>query len=203
MEENEDLRCDERTVAFLNTLKARGVLGDVKIKDKALREAKRQHKINAYHNTLKLLQQYRMITWTLECFPDTLATELDVPVGNLDKLIERLDTEIAFGNKRLENRLAGVEKTRMILDRVNDALTVLKKYPNDGVRLYELIYLTYIAPETLTHFDLLYRLNMSTRHYYRLREQAIKVISMRLWSADESELGFWLEVMAVIEQLNA
>ncbi len=38
-------------------------------------------------------------------------------------------------------------KSRLLLDRVNEALTVLKKKPENGERLYQLIYLTYIAPE--------------------------------------------------------
>ena len=40
-----------------------------------------------------------------------------------------------------------------------EALTVLKRKTGDGQRLYDLIYLTYITPESLTHPELLYRLN--------------------------------------------
>ena len=69
--------------------------------------------------------------------------------------------------------MESVKKTRLVLDRINDALTVLKKKPEDGERLYELIYLTYISADVLNHSELLYRLNLSSRHYYRLREQAI------------------------------
>lgn len=137
----------------------------------------------------------------MECFPDTVAQELDQPFDTLDQLIDRLDIEMAMGNKKLENRLAGIEKTRMILDRVNEALTVLKKKPEDGQRLYDLIYLTYIAPETLNHQELLYRLNLSSRHYYRCREQAVNILSLRLWSAPAKDVGVWLELIAVLEQI--
>ncbi len=198
---NEELQCEKKTLDFLKVLKARGVLGDIKIRDESVREAKKQQRMNAYHNTLNLLKQYKTIVWMLECFPDTIAEELEIPTGDLDKLIEKLDTELAYGNRRLENRLQSIEKTRLMIDRINEALTVLKKYPQDGERLYEVVYLTYIGPENLTHFDLLYRLNLSSRHYYRLREQAIKIISMRLWSASESNVGFWIDVMSVIEEL--
>lgn len=203
MTKNDETKiCEGKTRMFLNELKARGLIGDVKIKDKDIREAKRKQRINAYHNTLNLLKQYRTIVWLLECFPDTIAEELDMPICDLDKLIEKLDVEISFGNRKLENRLASVEKTRMMLDRVNEALTVLKKKPEDGERLYELIYLTYISPENLNHYDLLYRLNLSSRHYYRLREQAIKILAMRLWSSDQSDTGFWIEIMSIIEQME-
>lgn len=146
------------------------------------------------------MKHYRTIAWLLECFPDTIAQELDQPFDRLDELIDRLDMEMAIGNKKLENRLAGIEKSRMILDRVNEALTILKKKPEDGQKLYELIYLTFIAPETLNHSELLYRLNLSSRHYYRCREQAINILSLRLWSSPAKEVDFWLELLAVLDQ---
>ena len=85
------------------------------------------------------------------------------------------------------------------MDRVNEALTVLRKKPGDGEKLYDLIYLTYISPEKLTHPELLYRLDLSSRQYYRLREQAIAVLSIRLWSAPAKEMDCWLEVLTAIE----
>ena len=186
--------------AVIQFLTHRGILGDTRIDDERARATKQQKTKNAYHNTLLLLKHYRTIAWLLECFPDTIAQELDQPFDRLDELIDRLDMEMAIGNKKLENRLAGIEKSRMILDRVNEALTILKKKPEDGQKLYELIYLTFIAPETLNHSELLYRLNLSSRHYYRCREQAINILSLRLWSSPAKEVDFWLELLAVLDQ---
>ena len=132
--------------AVIQFLTQRGILGDKKIDDEKVRAIKQQKAKNAYHNTLLLLKHYRTIAWLLECFPNTIAQELDQPFEQLDKLIDRLDMEMAMGNRKLENRLAGIEKSRVILDRVNEALTVLKKKPEDGQKLYDLIYLTFIAP---------------------------------------------------------
>ena len=186
--------------AVIQFLTHRGILGDTRIDDERARAIKQQKTKNAYHNTLLLLKHYRTIAWLLECFPDTIAQELDQPFDRLDELIDRLDMEMAIGNKKLENRLAGIEKSRMILDRVNEALTILKKKPEDGQKLYELIYLTFIAPETLNHSELLYRLNLSSRHYYRCREQAINILSLRLWSSPAKEVDFWLELLAVLDR---
>ena len=186
--------------AVIQFLTHRGILGDTRIDDERARAIKQQKTKNAYHNTKLLLKHYRTIAWLLECFPDTIAQELDQPFDRLDELIDRLDMEMAIGNKKLENRLAGIEKSRMILDRVNEALTILKKKPEDGQKLYELIYLTFIAPETLNHSELLYRLNLSSRHYYRCREQAINILSLRLWSSPAKEVDFWLELLAVLDQ---
>ena len=109
---------------------------------------------------------------------------------------------MAYGNKKLESRLQNVQKTRLLLERVNEALTVLKRKPGDGERLYELIYLTYIGSETLTHPELLYRLNTSSRQYYRWREQAINILSIRLWSAITKQGDFWLEMLTILDSVS-
>ena len=88
------------------------------------------------------------------------------------------------------------------MDRVNEALTVLKKKPENGERLYQLIYLTYIAPEKLSHHELLYRLDMSSRHYYRLKQQAITILSIRLWAAPDNNVDVWLELVTLIEGMG-
>lgn len=164
-----------------------------------LQDIQKRQKEKCYHNTQLLLRHYRNIAWMLECFPEQIAQEVDCPFEQLDTLIDRLDVEMAYGNKRLENRMNTIRQSRLLLDRINEALTVLRKKPSDGELLYELIYLTYIAPEVLTHMQILYRLNISTRQYYRLRERAIEVLSLRLWAAPSTEIGFWFELLAGME----
>ena len=143
----------------------------------------------ALSHTQLLLSHYRDIAWVLECFPETVAQELEEPLDKLDTLLDRMDAEAGMGNRKLESRVESLRQSRLLLDRINDALTVLKKKPGNGPRLYELIYLTYIVPEKLSHTDLLFRLDLSSRQYYRLREEAISILSIRLWSVPEEELG--------------
>lgn len=175
-----------------------GLIGDKSIcKHTESSQYKRQQM--AYHNTELLLKQYKNISWMIECFPETIAEELDQPFESIDKVIDRLDLEMVMGNRKIENRMESICKTRLVLDRVNDALTVLKRKPEDGERLYDVIYLTYITPEQLSHNEILYRLNLSSRHYYRLREQAISILSIRLWSAPNKDIEFWLELISIAE----
>jgi hypothetical protein len=70
-----------------------------------------------------------------------------------------------------------------------------------GELMYQSLYLTYITPESLTHTEILYRLNISSRHYYRIRQQAINILSIRLWAAPAGELDAWLEVLTLLEAL--
>ena len=193
--------CTQRkTEAILKLLTKHGVSRNSASNDRSLQKVPQKKNKNIYHNTLSLLRQYRTIAWLLECFPQAIAEELEKPFETVDELIDQVDVEMSFGNRKLENRMESMKKTRLVLDRVNEALTVLKRKPDDGERLYELIYLTYIAPEVLNHNDLLYRLNLSSRQYYRLREQAVSIISIRLWSAPNQEVDFWLDLLAVLEE---
>ena len=200
--EQQEERIRVQSDAFITLLTERGILGDHRIDDERIRNARQTKQKNTYHNTLMLLKNYRTIAWMLECFPDNVAEELDRPFENLDELIDHIDIEMSMGNRKLESRIEGVRKSRILLDRVNEALTVLKKKPENGEILYNLIYQTFITPENLSLTDILYRLDISPRHYYRLRSQAITILSIRLWSAPAKDVDFWLEMLTLLEGLS-
>jgi hypothetical protein len=123
---------------------------------------------------------------------------VDTMLQKLDAVLSRIDAEIGMENRRLELRLERLAKTRQLLDRINDALTTLKYKPDNGPLLYDLIYLTYISEEKLHQTDVLYRLNISRRHYYRLKEQAINIISLRLWSVPSTNIDLWLDLVSML-----
>lgn len=200
--EQQERRIQAQSDAFITLLTKRGILADQEIDDEKKRIAKREKTKNSYHNTLMLLQHYRTLMWMLECFPETVAAELDKPFENIDRLIEDVDMAVTLGNKKIESRIEGIQKSRLLMDRVNEALTVLKKKPENGERLYNLIYTTYIASEKLSHQELLFRLNMSSRNYYRLRQQAITILSIRLWATPVADVDFWLEMLTLLEGLE-
>ena len=200
--EQQEERIRVQSDAFITLLTERGILGDHRIDDERIRNARQTKQKNTYHNTLMLLKNYRTIAWMLECFPDNVAEELDRPFENLDELIDHIDVEMSMGNRKLESRIEGVRKSRILLDRVNEPLTVLKKKPENGEILYNLIYQTFITPENLSLTDILYRLDISPRHYYRLRSQAITILSIRLWAAPAKDVDFWLEMLTLLEGLS-
>ena len=181
--------------AVLSFLRERGILADESITPQQIEEKKRKE---AYHNTLLLLSNYRNILWQTDNELDTIAAELNLPLQKLDAVLSRIDAEIGMENRRLELRLERLAKTRQLLDRINDSLTSLKRKPDNGPLLYELIYLTYIGAEKLVLNDILYRLNLSRRHYYRLKEQAVTAISLRLWSAPTTDLEIWLGLVSML-----
>lgn len=190
-----------QSAAILDMLTKRGIVEDQRIDDERIRQVDKEKKRKMFHNTQLLLQHYRDITWMLECFPANIAEELDKPMHNLDALLSLVSDEIDMDNRKLESRLKSVSKSRLLLDRFNEALTILKQMPGNGQAMYNILYNTYIIPEKLTHTQLLYRLDISDRHCYRLRTQAINILSLRLWAAPASELDSWLDVLTILENI--
>lgn len=176
-----------------------GLIGDTSIKDERIREFKQKKLRNAYHNTELLLKNYRNVAWLLECFPEYIAEELSKPFENIDRLIDRLDVERSYGNKKVENKLESIQKTRLVVEKIHDALSVLMKYPKDGQRMYDVLYLTYVSQERLDLPEILYRLNISRRQYYRIRTQATSIVSLRLWAAPQKDMDFWIEMLVIFE----
>jgi len=197
--DNRSKRTASSAEAVLSFLRNQGILAENStLSEEMIREAQEKKQKQAYHNTLLLLSNYRNILWQTDCEIETIASELNVPLKNLDALLSRVDAEIGMENRRLELNLERLAKTRQLLDRINDALTALKRKPDNGSLLYDLIYMTYISDEKLLQTDVLFRLNISRRHYYRLKEQAINIISLRLWSSPTSDLDLWLELVVML-----
>lgn len=188
--------------AFISLLTKRGILGDQEIDNAKVRNAQQKRRRTAFHNTQVLLQHYRSFKWILQMMPEAVSEELDQPFESIDKLIEHVDSELAWGNKKLEGRLEGIEKSRLMIDKLEMALTVLKSKPGNGERLYELINLTYLCSEKYFHQELLEKLQMSSRTYYRLRQQAITILSIRLWAAPVAEVDMWFDILTLMEDLD-
>lgn len=200
--EQQENKILQQSDAFISLLTKRGILGDHEIDNTRVRNAQQKRRRTAFHNTQVLLQHYRSFKWILEMMPETIAEELDKPFEGIDMLLEHVDTELALGNKKLAGRLEGVEKSRLLIDKLEMALTVLKQKPGNGEHLYELIYLTYLGTEKYYHTELLEMLKMSSRTYYRLRQQAITILSIRLWAAPIAEVDMWFDILTLMENLD-
>ena len=115
-----NLEVNEQTIAnserIMKMLAQRGIISDKNIDGEKMKNVGQEKK---YHNTLLLLKNYRTIAWVLECFPDTLAEELEQPFEGLDELLDRFDAEMGMENRKLENRMMSVQKSRLMIDRVN------------------------------------------------------------------------------------
>ncbi len=196
-----ELRALKQASVFTQFLTQKGLVEDQSIENEAMRKAKQSAAIKAYHNTKIFLELYRTIIWVLECVPGELAAELGVQTKNIDALLEKMDIEMARENKRLESRLNTAIKTRVMLDRLQEALMVLRKKPGNGEKLYRLIYDAYLDPTERATFELIERMHVATRTYYKLRAEATTIISTRLWGGPNREIDEWIEILTMMQDI--
>lgn len=202
--EEEEQNLAARSAAFVQYLTRRGFLITQKNLDEDAERRRQEFAKKAYHNTEMLLESYRDIVWILEHMPEQIASELQMPFATLDELIARVDLEIALNNKKLEERINSIVQSRVLIDRINEALTVLKTKPREGKELYDILYHTYITTETYENvWELFRKLNLSKRKYYEHRKRAIRLVSLRLWSAPDKEINTWLDVLSILDRKKA
>lgn len=197
--ERQESKLSAQSAAFMKYLVKKGLISDATIQDPDVRKAKQEKQRVMFHNTQLLLKHYRNIKWVLECFPDTVAEDLDMPYHSLDTLLDGIDMQLSLENTKLQHRLQSLHKSRLMMDRLNEALTMLQKKPGNGELMYQVIYLTYISPEQMKHEQILSEINISGRQYYKLRQQAFTLLSIRLWSAPAAQMDSWIEVMTLLE----
>ena len=190
-----------QTTGFVDFLMRTGMLEDPQIDNEKVRKAKKSTSQKAYHNTEVLLQQYRLILWVLECAPGENAQEMQVTENDIDGLAEKIDLVTTLGDKRVESKVNAMMKTRFLVDRIHEALSVLRKKPRNGELLYSVIYTSYIDPVERKHEEIINMLHVSSRTFYRLRKEAINIMSIRLWSAPSADIDAWLEVLTLLQDL--
>ena len=146
------------------------------------------NKTHFYHNTRLLLSKYRTMRWHLETAGEEIASRMDLPeTSTIDKLIDSVrDLIDLYDDTTVEHRLQSLEKTREMLQYVDRGLARLKKYPDRGLEKYNVLYYTYIDPDTSkTPVDIYLKLKMSRSGYYALRKEAIQDLSLILWGLCE------------------
>lgn len=192
----------EKNAQFHRFFTSAGIIEDKSIQDPRKRKAKQLRAKRQYQNTQLLLENYQTIAWVVENFPEEIMEELEQPMTSVDQLLDRVDLELSMENRRLESRFRSVAKSRLLIDRVNQALTALRGSPGNGEELYQLIHKTYIKPEYADINDLFESLAMSRRKYYYQREKAIMLISIVLWSAPRKDVAQWLEFLTILDEVT-
>ena len=196
----EELKLSSKERRFLDFLKKGGYLSDPEVENPEVRAKKRADNRRIYHNTQLMLEHYRDLVWVMETIPNELKSELDIPLADLDALISRLDLELSLNNHRLESRIYALIKSRMLMDRLNEAIDFLKTKPDEGELMYQIIYYTFIGEKMNSVYDILNKIGIAKTRYYKLRKKAITMISVKLWTVPDIKLELWLELLSYFEK---
>lgn len=177
-----------------------GAIPDPKIQKVTAQQASQKFNEKCYHNTKKLLENYREVAWMLNDAPMKLAEELDVPFTNIDALAERINTEEIFENGRLEHQLKSFEDARRSVTRLLEAVSALKYVPKNGERMFNVINQYYLTKEKHTVEKIASELNMSTATLHRIRKDAISLIAYRMWGSANKMVDIALRAMTIYEK---
>lgn len=148
-----------------------------------------------YHNTLKLLKNYRDVVWNLEISGSDLQSEFRAQYGsNLDECLNGLEAAgVSLAGTRIEGFARSLERSRKMLQLVNNAIQLMREKHKRGELYYWILFYSYLSPKEYGSVaDILAALEahfspLSSRTFYIRREEAIKTLSSILWGYTSSE----------------
>jgi hypothetical protein len=142
-----------------------------------------------FHNTKKLLEQYRRVAYAVAISESELNIRMELEHGTKISTLE-INAELAgvdLGETRLAGHTRTVIRSKNMLEIITTALNAVRSDPDNGELLYQILYLTYFTsqrPKNRTQIvDQMDKLGfqMSIASYYNYLRAGIQVIDRILW----------------------
>lgn len=142
-----------------------------------------------YHNTYKLLRNYRDAMWNLELDVQHVKWEFEIEYGSsIEEFLESIYLAGAdVSGTKLENYARSIERSNKMLTLLNSAINLMRSKHKFGEQYYWILYYTFLSPQQLQNTEEIVEklrphiANISYRTYYRRRPQAIDALSGILW----------------------
>lgn len=142
-----------------------------------------------FHDTWKLLKNYRDAVWNLELAVQQVKNQFEIEYGSsIEEFLDSIYLAGAdIGGTRLENYAQSIERSNKMLNLLNSAVDILRSKHKHGEQYYWILYYSYLSPQQLQNTDEIIELlvphitNISKRTYYRKRPEAVQALSSILW----------------------
>lgn len=134
-----------------------------------------------FHDTWKLLKNYRDAVWNLELAVQQVRSSIEEFLDSM--YIAGADV----GGTKLENYAKSIERSNKMLTLLNSAVDILRSKHKHGEQYYWILYYSYLSPQQLQNTDEIIKnlrphiANISPRTYYRKRPEAVQALSSILW----------------------
>ena len=128
-----------------------------------------------FHDTWKLLKNYRDAVWNLELAVRQVKNDSIYLAGS------------DIDSTRPENYAKSIERGNKMLNLLNSAVETLRNKHKHGEQYYWILYYTYLSPQQLQNTDEIIEsltphiANISKRTYYRKRPEAVQALTSVLW----------------------
>ena len=141
-----------------------------------------------FHDTWKLLKNYRDAVWNLELAVQHVKNTFEIEYGSsIEEFLESIYLAGAdIGGSKLENYAKSIERSNKMLNLLNSAVDILRSKHKHGEQYYWILYYSYLSPQQLQNTEIIESLmphiaNISKRTYYRKRPEAVQALSSILW----------------------
>ena len=142
-----------------------------------------------FHDTWKLLKNYRDAVWNLELAVQHVKNTFEIEYGSsIEEFLESIYLAGAdIGGSKLENYAKSIERSNKMLNLLNSAVDILRSKHKHGEQYYWILYYSYLSPQQFQNTDEIIEslmphiANISKRTYYRKRPEAVQALSSILW----------------------
>lgn len=142
-----------------------------------------------YHDTWKLLQNYRDAVWNLELAVQQVRHSFQIEFGNsIEEFLDSIYLAGAdVGGSKLEEYAKSIERSNKMLNTLMAAVELMRTKHKHGEQYYWILYYSYLSPQEIQNtYEIIDKLkphiaNISYRTFYRKRPEAIKALSTILW----------------------
>ena len=136
-----------------------------------------------YCNTERLLKLYRRILFRSK--RQLAQMQDECRTASHRKLTDYIAVLIEFDStnqtRRICDRLEAMGSTLCLLEVMEDALSLLLSYPDDGKLYHRILKQSYFADQPMTHEEIMEVEAMSRSTYYRRRADAVETYAVMLW----------------------
>lgn len=205
----EDMACHEAEEKMIgeirNMLAKHGLVGDLDISDKVLREKIRLKRKIQYHNIQQLLDQYRDMKWAVSqrvnysIWAQT-GENVDISKQNIDKIlsaIRDMGEEIPTGF--VKDIISAVD-SELLLERLEDAVERLRFKPKVGAIYHKIIRYSYMDSPVPEMQVILEKMGISRATFFRYRSAAIEQLATLLWGAPTRSLQAMSDLVSILSE---
>lgn len=148
-----------------------------------------------YHDTWKLLKNYRDVVWSLELSVSQIKTQFQIEYGT--SIDDFLDTIYLAGanisGTNFEHQAQCIERSNKMLKLVDSSVEILRSKHKNGESYYWILYYSFLSAQQLQNVEeILAELaphvkGITYRTYYRKRREAIESLGAVLWGYTSKE----------------
>lgn len=141
-----------------------------------------------FHDTWKLLKNYRDAVWNLELAVQQVKHTFEIEYGNsIEEFLDSIYLAGADIGTKLESYAKSIERSNKMLNLLNSAVEIMRSKHKHGEQYYWILYYSYLSPQQFQNTDEIIEsltphiANISRRTYYRKRPEAVQALSSILW----------------------